>query len=169
MPLTTTSPRETISFWSRGGITGRGKPLPWRDWRNWRDWRVEVEVRDRPTLGFSHQSWLGWVCPLHSRRERRCGDTPATRSNPWKNCKKFQFWVRESLCGRRALQWHWVSCSNNRSSGTASCVLAEENIQRETDTDICEHNTQLPHGKNRTLATWLVTNSSPNLTFRGKC
>ena len=28
MPLTTTAVLDTIGFWSRGGIIGRGKPLP---------------------------------------------------------------------------------------------------------------------------------------------
>ena len=64
------------------------------------------------------QSVSPWAWPRRGHRERRAiasvgGVESATpRSNPWKNCKKFQFWVawpEQSLSpsGRLAWQQQW--------------------------------------------------------------
>ena len=107
---------------------------------------------------------------------RGIGATQGTRSNPWKNCKKFQFWARPwvSLVGASptpgSWQCHWArvaatwtGCSKLWSG---LCLGKDENTPALTDTDICDHNAQLPHGKKELSQP--EEPCSPNLTFRGK-
>ena len=65
-------------------------------------------------------------------------------------------------CHRARVAATWTGCSKLWSG---LCLGKDENTQALTDTDICKHNAQLPHGKKELSQ---PEPCSPNLTFRGK-